>query len=190
MDIDQNQYTELIDGCLAGNKASERKLFETFYGKMLGVSMRYTNDSDQAKDILQDGFIKVFDKLGKFNRKGSLEGWIRRIVVNTAIDSIRKQKRSMTIAHSEDKLDDGATDWDDDSVDEEEFTLQVNDVMSALTKLSPAYRTVFNLYVVENYSHREIAEKLGISEGTSKSNLAKARKNLKKLLLKEGHLNE
>jgi RNA polymerase sigma-70 factor (ECF subfamily) len=143
--------------------------------------MRYAKDRDEAKDILQDGFIKVFQSLEKFNREGSLEGWIRRIVVNTAIDRIRKDKRSLVMSHSEDLLDEGVQ---DEVIEEDEkMNLNMKDVIRAMQDLSPGYKAVFNLYVMEDMTHKEIAEHLGISEGTSKSNLAKAKLNLRKILL-------
>jgi RNA polymerase sigma-70 factor (ECF subfamily) len=143
--------------------------------------MRYAKDRDEAKDILQDGFIKVFQSLEKFNREGSLEGWIRRIVVNTAIDRIRKDKRSLVMSNSEDLLDEGVQ---DEVIEEDEkMNLNMKDVIIAMQDLSPGYKAVFNLYVMEDMTHKEIAEHLGISEGTSKSNLAKAKLNLRKILL-------
>ncbi len=146
--------------------------------------MRYASDSDQAKDMLQDGFIKVFNGLNKFDHKGSLEGWIRRIMVNTAIDRIRKEKRSLVLSRSEEMLDEGIELSDEGIGEFEEETIELNmtHVVEAMQQLSPAYQTVFNLYVMENMTHKEIAERLGISEGTSKSNLSKAKMNLKKLL--------
>jgi len=141
---------------------------------------------DQAKDILQDGFIKVFKNLEKFNRQGSLEGWIRRIMVNTAIDKIRKDKRSLVLSKSEELLDIGAempaeAEYDQD----EEVQLDMTHVVAAMHQLSPGYLAVFNLYVMEQMTHKEIAEKLGISEGTSKSNLAKAKMRLRTILNNE-----
>jgi len=189
METKYDQQDALIDGCLAGDPSSQRQLFESQYGKMLGVCMRYAADSDQAKDMLQEGFIKVFNHLERFNRKGSLEGWIRRIVVNNAIDTIRRDKRSLIVADSEELLDEGA-EWDEQPFEKEETPLEVDDVMNAMQRLSPAYRTVFNLYVLEERTHKEIAAQLGISEGTSKSNLAKARRNLKKILRDEGVIKE
>jgi len=185
METKHDLQDALIDGCLAGDPSSQRQLFESQYGKMLGVCMRYASDSDQAKDMVQEGFIKVFKNLERFNRKGSLEGWIRRIIVNNAIDTIRRDKRSPLVVDSEELLDEGA-EWDEQSFDEEDAPLQVDDVMNAMQRLSPAYRAVFNLYVIEERTHKEIAAELGISEGTSKSNLAKARRNLKKILTDEG----
>ena len=95
MKFSPEEQSELIAGCANGDGLSQKKVFETFYGKMLVVCLRYTNGVDEAKDVLQDGFIKVFDKIGKFDGKGSLEGWIRRVIVNTAIDTIRKNKSNM-----------------------------------------------------------------------------------------------
>jgi RNA polymerase sigma-70 factor (ECF subfamily) len=176
------EETEIIKGCLKNDRACQKMLYERFYGKMMGVCMRYAKDRDEAKDILHEGYIKVFDKLKNFGSKGSFEGWIRRIMVNTAIDHLRRNKHEYLIVNTVYASDQGAsiTDEPDDNiinrVDQEE-------VMKAVQNLSPAYRAVFNLYVIEEYSHKEISEILDISEGTSKSNLAKAKFNLKKNLI-------
>ena len=158
----------------------------------MAVCLRYTKNHDQAKDILQDGFIKVFRSLEKFNRDGSFEGWIRRIMVNTAIDYFRRTKNSYLLLGEERSIEDfGDQDAEDvleDVEQEEEADLKPADVINAMQKLTPAYRTVFNLYVFEEMTHKEIAGSLGISIGTSKSNLAKAKANLKKLLKKEHKL--
>jgi RNA polymerase sigma-70 factor (ECF subfamily) len=176
---------DIVDGCLKGDRRSQETLFKMFYGKMLAVCSRYISDQDTAQEVLQEGFIKVFDKLEVFDFKGSFEGWVRRIIVNTAIDSIRKAKRAPV-------LKDTDTDFKMDSTDqmEESETLQLTELkasipLEAIGKLSPGYRAVFNLFVIEEYSHKEIAEMLGISEGTSKSNLSKAKLNLKKILTGE-----
>jgi RNA polymerase sigma-70 factor (ECF subfamily) len=165
---------------------------ELFYGKMMAVCLRYTKNHDQAKDILQDGFIKVFRSLEKFNRDGSFEGWIRRIMVNTAIDHFRRTKNSYLLLGEERSIEDFG-DQDEEDVMEEEreedgMDLKPADVINAMQKLTPAYRTVFNLYIFEEMTHKEIADSLGISIGTSKSNLAKAKQNLKKFLKKEHKL--
>ena len=176
---------DIVDGCLKGDRRSQEILFKMFYGKMLAVCSRYISDQDTAQEVLQEGIIKVFDKLEVFDFKGSFEGWVRRIIVNTAIDSIRKAKRAPV-------LKDKDTDFKMDSTDqmEESETLQLTELkasiaLEAIGKLSPGYRAVFNLFVIEEYSHKEIAEMLGISEGTSKSNLSKAKLNLKKILTDE-----
>jgi RNA polymerase sigma-70 factor (ECF subfamily) len=180
---------ELIDGCMAEDRRAQQRVYELFYGKMMAVCMRYTKNTDQAKDILQEGFIKVFRSMDTFNRAGSFEGWIRRIVVNTAIDYFRKSKHSYLLLGEERSIEDfGDGDEEDTLADEGEgdfLDLKPADVINAMQKLSPAYRTVFNLYVFEEMTHKEIAEVLGINVGTSKSNLAKAKNNLKKLLRNE-----
>lgn len=187
-DATEQVYAPLIDGCIAGDRRSQRRVYELFYGKMMAVCMRYTKNTDQAKDILQDGFIKVFACMDKFNRAGSFEGWIRRIVVNTAIDHFRRSKNAYLLLGEERSIEDfGDQDEEDvlaEEEGEEEWDVRPADVINAMQKLTPAYRTVFNLYVFEEHTHQEIANMLGINVGTSKSNLAKAKHNLKKLLTK------
>jgi RNA polymerase sigma-70 factor (ECF subfamily) len=156
-----------------------------FYGKMLAVCKRYISDNDTAQEVLQESFIKIFDKIGVFDFKGSLEGWVRRIVANTAIDSIRKSKRNPFQTDSDTVFKQETT---EDMILQEEWDLnefKAEAAMTAIEQLSPAYRAVFNLYVIEDYTHKEIAEMLGINEGTSKSNLAKAKMNLQKILKKK-----
>jgi len=188
----ERSYSEEIDGCMRGERKYEQRLYEMFYGKMMAVCQRYTKNADQAKDILQDGFIKVFGSLDKFNKSGSFEGWIRRIMVNTAIDHFRRAKNSYLLLGEDRSIEDFAdSDAEDIRAEEEaddEFSMKPADVINAMQKLTPAYRTVFNLYVFEEHTHKEIAELLGINVGTSKSNLAKAKNNLKKLLIQEQKL--
>lgn len=169
---------KLITSCVKGDKKSQQKLFQAFYGKMLNVCFRYADDLDEAKDMLQEGFIKVFANLEGFENKGSLEGWIRRIIVNTAIDYVRK-KKDVFINIDTASIQDQITEKNSDSELSEYSKMRVDIIMKLIQKLSPAYRTVFNLYAIEEYSHKEIASKLNISEGTSKSNYAKAKVNLK-----------
>ena len=156
---------------------------------MMSVCLRYTKNHDQAKDILQDGFIKVFRNLAKFNRDGSFEGWVRRIMVNTAIDHFRRARHSYLLLGEDRSMDEfeDLAEEEDNEVDET-MELKPADVINAMQKLTPAYRTVFNLYVFEEMTHKEIAETLDINIGTSKSNLAKAKNNLKRLLKKEHNL--
>ena len=182
----------IIDGCLAGERRSQQRVYELYYGRMLAVCLRYTKNTDQAKDILQDGFIKVFRSVDRFNRSGSFEGWVRRIMVNTAIDHFRRTKNAYLLLGEDRSIEDvGDREEQDEPVDsegEEDLDLKPADVINAMQKLTPAYRTVFNLYVFEEMSHKEIADLLGINVGTSKSNLAKAKMNLKKMLRKEHKL--
>ena len=149
---------------------------------MLGVCMRYSRDRDSAEEVLQEGFIKIFEKLDRFDYKGSFEGWMRRIMANTAIDSIRKSKKDPMLTDKDEDFKLGA---EDAMVLKEELDfvgLKAEIALEAIGSLSPAYKAVFNLYVIEDYTHKEIAEILGISEGTSKSNLSKAKLNLQKVL--------
>lgn len=180
--VNKENLNELINGCLQNNRKFQEQLFKLYYGKMLVVSMQYTKDRDTAQEIVQDSFIKIFEKLNLFDNKGSLEGWIRRIVVNTAIDRIRKSKKDPFLIDNDNDYMLGGTnpmeELEDLRLSEEKSEI----ILEAIQQLSPAYRTVFNLYVIEDFTHKEIAEKLGISEGTSKSNLSKARVNIHKLI--------
>lgn len=189
----QAAYSELVDGCMAGDRRAQQRVHEQFYGKMMAVCMRYTKNTDQAKDILQDGFIKVFRSMESFNRAGSFEGWIRRIIVNTAIDHFRRSKHSYLLLGEERSIEDFKDQDEEDTLADESGEdlpdLKPADVINAMQKLTPAYRTVFNLYVFEEMTHKEIADALGINVGTSKSNLAKAKHNLKKLLRQENKIN-
>jgi RNA polymerase sigma-70 factor (ECF subfamily) len=181
----REKFREIVEGCIANNRKCQEQLFKLFYGKMLSVCIRYIPDRDSAQEVLQEGFIKVFDKIGAFDHKGSLEGWIRRIVVNTAIDHIRKSKKDPFRTDQDDDFKLGTSDPMVEMEELQLLELKAELAMKAIQQLSPAYRTVFSLYVLEDYSHKEIAEKLGISEGTSKSNLAKAKMNLQRILIEK-----
>ena len=170
---------QLVKACLEQNPSAQKHLFEFYSKRMMGVCLRYANDYDEAQDVLQMGFIKVFEKLNTFNNEGSLEGWIRRIVVNTAIDCYRKNK-GVHFVDDEDNYILDNNNAESEEVIYSKFGVEV--IMDCIQELSPVYRTVFNLYVMEGYSHKEIADELNINEGTSKSNLAKAKRNLRQLL--------
>lgn len=146
----------------------QRELYERYSAKMFGVCLRYAGNTEEAEDILQEGFIKVFRKIGSFRGEGSFEGWIRRIFVNTAIEQFRRKTYMQPI-----------TEREENSVEATYLSvldsLAEKDIIKLVQQLSPGYRTVFNMYVVEGYTHRQIAESLGISEGTSKSQLSRAK---------------
>lgn len=144
---------------------------------MYGICLRYTDNIDDAQDVLQEGFIKVFRNLSKFRREGSFEGWLRRIFVNTSIEHYRKRKYLTRVTNSHDEQ------IEDDDINVL-HKLAAKDILAIINELSPGYKTVFNLYVIEGYTHKEIAEMLGINEGTSKSQLARAKSVLKKILEK------
>lgn len=157
-----------IKDCKRNRPDAQKRLYEHFSGKMFGVCLQYSKDYTEAEDILQDGFIKVFTKIDQFDFKGSFEGWVRRIMVNCALERYRKHNLLYSVSE----------------IREYDTKLACDDVMSEITskellaliqELSPQYKMVFNLYAIEGYSHQEIGDMLGISEGTSKSNLSRAR---------------
>ena len=160
--------SDLIVGCLEGNRRMQEELYRRFSPRMYAVCLRYAGSSEEAEDILQEGFIKVFKKLDSFRSEGSFEGWIRRIFVNTAIEHFRRKRYLMPVTEKEENTIEGKylSVLDD---------LAARDIMALVQELSPGYRTVFNMYVVEGYTHKEIADMLGISEGTSKSQLSRAK---------------
>jgi RNA polymerase sigma factor (sigma-70 family) len=169
----------IIEGCLKGDRICQKELFERFSPKILAVCMRYTDNHDEAYDILQDTFIKVFERIESYKNEGSFEGWLRRISVNTALDYIRRNKMSKFT----------------DDVDDVKFKLSSNegtldnmlaeDLMKILNSLPVGYRTVFNMYVIDGYSHKEIAEMLNITESTSKSQFSRARAILQKIIIEK-----
>lgn len=146
----------------------QQELYDRFASKMYGVCLRYAGNVEEAEDILQDGFIKVFNKINSYRGEGSFEGWIRRIFVNTAIEHFRKKTYLQPITETEENTVEGKYLSVLDSLAEK-------DIVQLIQQLSPGYRTVFNMYVVEGYTHKQIAEMLGISEGTSKSQLSRAK---------------
>jgi len=173
-----------IKGCLLGDDKSQRWVFERYYRVMFGVCLRYISDHDATQDVVQEGFLKIFLSMHKYSSKGSFEGWMRRIMVNTAIDAIRSRKATGLILGVEESFDSFVEEETHTSEDDDEMNFTVHDVQAAMAKLSPMYRMVFNLHVFDNLAHKEISDQLGISVGTSKSNLAKARRNLRKILVR------
>lgn len=169
---------ELIARCKAGERKAQELLYKQFAGKMLGVCMRYAIDKMEAEDMLQNGFMKVFNKLDDYRGDGAFEGWIRRIMVHSSIEYYRKhhkmvQVMDVTEMSNEPSVNPAAM-----------ANMGVKDLMGIIQQLSPGYRMVFNLYAIDGYSHREIAEIVGITEGASKSQLSRARTILKEQVLK------
>jgi RNA polymerase sigma-70 factor (ECF subfamily) len=150
---------------------------------MFGVCLRYMSDRDAVQDVVQEGFLKVFNNIGGYTFKGSFEGWMRRIMVNTAIDAIRRRNASGWVLGDEQSIEPADHEEGWEMEEDRGATYTVHDVLDAMEHLTPMYRTVFNLYVFDNLGHQEISDRLGISVGTSKSNLAKARRNLRDLLV-------
>lgn len=166
-------FKPVISECIAGNQKAQAKLYHQFAPKMFGVCLRYAKDSTEAEDNMQDGFIKVFTNLKTFRHDGSLEGWIRRIMINVSLEKIRKQHLLYPV---EDVAIYDSVNFSDDVI----AKIAADDLMKLIQELPPRYRLVFNLYVIEGLSHQEIAGEMSITQGTSKSNLARAREILKK----------
>jgi RNA polymerase sigma-70 factor (ECF subfamily) len=173
---------ELIKGCVNNERLAQKRLYERFFSKMMGVCMRYSSHREQATEILNTGFFKVFKTIEAFQKKGgNLEAWIYRIMVNTAIDYLRSEMR-----HKHTDIEKSVYVEDTGDVISE---LSAEQILEMVNQLTPAYRAVFNLYVVEGYNHGEIGEMLGINEGTSKSNLAKARAKLQERIIELNKVN-
>ena len=168
--------SDLVQGCLKGDRKSQLALYNAYSAKMFAVCLRYAVDYSAAQDMLQEGFVKVFRNIEKFRSEGSFEGWVRRIFVNTAIEHYRKQVNLYALHDNTVK---GYESYEANALE----TLKHEDLVKMIQTLSDGYRTVFNLYVVEGYSHKEIGDMLGISEGTSKSQLARARYLLQKMIM-------
>jgi RNA polymerase sigma-70 factor (ECF subfamily) len=160
--------SDLIEGCLLGNPVMQKKLYDKYAPKMYGICLRYAANTEDAKDILQDGFVKVFINLSKFKAAGSFEGWMRRIFVNTAIEHYRRKNQLYAISENQEE---NIPNKDISALDE----LAAEDIIRLISELPNGYRTVFNLFAVEGYSHKEIATMMNISEGTSKSQYARAK---------------
>ena len=183
MDLsDRDTVKKVVDACAKGDRAYQKQLYKAMYSPMMGVCYRYASRKEEAKDLFQEGFIKVFDKIGDFNFKGSLQGWIRRIMVNHAIDYYRRNKNKFTMSESMIEAERIADKESDNSFFE---GITADELLDMVQDLTPVYRAVFNMYVLDDFTHAEIAQELGISEGTSKSNLAKAKRNLKTMVLQK-----
>lgn len=171
----QHEERDFIEACIARERWAQKKLYEDHYTLLLGVCQRYASNQDDAMDILHEGFIKILNHIHKYQPGTSLVAWMRRIIVNTAIDYYRMQSRRRT--------EDLESAFDIQTHDPDALSrLTVQEIITCIQQLSPAYRSVFNLYVVEGFSHKEIADILDITESTSRSNLVKARSKLKELL--------
>ena len=175
MDRDLQPFIKsFLEGCLKNDRKSQRNLYEFFYGYGLSICLRYSESRDEAVELLNEAFMKIFTNLKKFDKKREFKPWLRKIIINTCINNFRKKKIDFTVG-----------------LDEAKNQMKSNEILSGISyeeilemirKLSPAYRTVFNLYAIEGYKHEEIADLLNISVGTSKSNLSKAKKNLRLIL--------
>lgn len=165
----------LIVNCINGDRKSQKELYTSLASKMFPICLRYTKNQMDAEDILQEGFVKLFNNLHKFRGEGSFEGWVRRIFVNTAIESLRKKNLNITGGEG---IENSVTDKQQNGL----HNLYEKDIMSSANILSSGYKTVFRMYAVEGYSHKEIANQLGITESTSKSQFSRAKALLRTTL--------
>ena len=165
----------LVEGCIRKNISAQRELYERYAPKMLSVCLRYMANDDDARDAMHDGFIKLFDKINKFEQRGSLEGWIRRLFVNTCLEKLRTAKK-----FSFQRIDEDDTQILHDLTGDADMQFEVNELLNLVKNLPANLRSVFNLYAIEGYSHDEIAKLLGIANSTVRANYFRARTILQK----------
>lgn len=168
------EMDQLIRGCLNGNRNAQKQFYEHFAPSMMGVCLRYADDAEMAEDFLQEGFIRIFTRLKSFRSEGSIEGWVHRVMVNTALEILRKND---VLKHS---VDIETAYSISDSLPDAFRQLTTAELLKHIQSLPAGFRTVFNLFAIEGYSHQEIAAMLNISEGTSKSQYARAKAWLQK----------
>jgi RNA polymerase sigma-70 factor (ECF subfamily) len=179
------ELSKHIEGCVRNGRESQKIIYSSFYGYALAICERYAGNNDDVIEILNDGFLKIFKEIHKYQPSyadtiASFKGWLRKIMVYTAIDHYRKNKKHLLNGNTEPSTLQIAA-ANETALDK----LSYEEILKAIQLLSPAYRTVFSLFVIDGMSHEEISQKLGIAEGTSKSNLSKARMHLQRILLEE-----
>lgn len=170
---------ELVQRCIRKESQAQEYLFKTFSGRMLGICSRYADSIEEAEDIMQEGFIKIFQKIDTFKHNGSLEGWMKRIMINTALDVFRKNKNSRY------NIDIDTIEYTSETHQHVLESMGAKDLLRMIKTMPKGFRTVFNLYAIEGYAHKEIADMLEITESTSKSQYSRARAYLQKLLQTE-----
>ena len=170
---------ELVERCTRKDAKAQEFLFKSFSGRMLGLCARYTDNTDEAEDIMMEGFVKIFQKIESFRNQGSLEGWMKRIMINTALDAFRKNKNFRY------SIDIESIEYTSETNQHVLESLGAKDLLALIKKMPTGFRTVFNLYAIEGYAHKEIAQMLEITESTSKSQYSRARVYLQKMLQTE-----
>jgi len=182
-DLKNKEHVQkIVKGCLANDSKIQKIFFEMTYRRMMGIIIKYTHDYDSAQDVLNDSWIKIFKNIGKYEYSGSFEGWFSKIAVNTAVDSLRRGKNTYVMDSDDMSYFDGMITEDEEfEIENEEIEgLSSEELIKEIQNLSPCYRVSFNLFVFEGMNHEEISLILGISVGTSKSNLSKAKRVLRK----------
>ncbi len=167
--------SQLIENCIKGERKSQKALYDMYSSKMFSICLRYCKNNMDAEDVLQEGFVKLFNNLHRFRGDGSFDGWVRRIFVNTAIEHIRRKSLNTTVGEG---LENSVADKQQNALD----NLYEKDIINSSLILSDGYRTVFNLYAIDGFSHKEIAAKLGITESTSKSQFSRAKALLRNII--------
>ena len=167
---------QLIEACMRNDRKAQREMYNRYVQRMMSIAVRYVGDPDVAKDVVQEAFIRVFTSLGQYKARGSFEGWLRRIVVNAALEYLRAGRVLFESIDSDEVVDMPAM---DENVLER---IATDDLLAIIASLPDGYRTVFNMYAIEGYSHKEIAERLGINEGSSRSQYLRAKALMQKKL--------
>ena len=186
--LSAEELTRLIEGCALNNRVSQEKIYSSFYGYSMSICYRYSNNRDDSLEILNDGFLKIFKQIHRYkpayaNVVNSFMGWLRKIMVCAAIDHFRKYRKNRVTADLDNEIVYVAAEGEE-ALD----IIYYKEIIKSMQRLTPVYRTVFNLFVIEGFTHEEISKTLGISIGTSKSNLAKARKQFQKILFQQDHM--
>ena len=176
-----SEVQEWVQGCREGSSRAQRKLFKHFYSSVMSICMRYAGSTDEAADMLNEGFLKVFSNLDKYENTGSFEAWLKRVVCNAALDYRRKYDRNVTFIELEDIPDNHLA---DNSMNDAVSRMSSQEMVELIQLLPPVTRTVFNLFVFEGYSHSEIASQLNMTENTSAWHVNQARAKLKAAIMK------
>ena len=182
MDVEDREIKRLIKGCIKGKEKDCKTFYHRYHSFLMSICLRYARDREEAKDILQIGFVRIFKNLHQYNHSGSLQGWMKRIMINESINFFKRVNKENKTSYHDDMMQIG---MEHNHVTSAKVfdKLAYEELLELVHSLSPAYRTVFNLFVIEDYSHKEIADRLNITESTSKSNLVRARAILKEKVL-------
>ena len=179
IDVLHMEEQALVAGCVQGKSLYQRKMYEKYAPKMLGLCMRYAGDKEAARDLLHDGFIRLFEKIKTYKGEGSLEGWIKKVFITTALEHLRKNKHDVMNDYKEYSTTD--PELSHSAIEQ----MSANELMDMIAMLPEGFRTIFNLYVIEGYSHQEIAKLLNIQEVTSRSQYMRARTSLQEMIKKK-----
>ena len=173
---------EIAKGCLVSQRSSQKELYDRYINKMNAVCRRYISDKEELKDVIQEGFIKIFENIGTYRGDGPLEGWVRRVMVNTVLSHIRKNKSDLFVRQSPEEQEGYIANEEEDNGDIS-GSFDKEELMAAIESLPDNYKIIFNLYCIEDYSHKEIAQMLSIKEESSRTRLIRARKILREYLM-------